>query len=373
MEDILKSINSISGVGGSFICDDKGKVLSAAMPGSIDSAMLSNVGRTITQTLGGLAATHRRKIGDIDLVYGQGRFISKNLGESHLCILCARNINVPLLSMTTNMAVKKLTKMLEDYKEKDLQEVKVQEEWKSHSQWLNSEVQALVSSARGKGVILQATGDAAIRLRCPTAGQIALQLEERILDLVARERQTAQIIGLIEGLGYSPEQRFNMLHGSQRLRFVSTEKKLGLEVFLDVLTMYHQLNFADRLHLGDETIPLADLLMWKLQFVEIDEDGLKAIFAILSDHELGGPGEVDKIETKRILDLCSTDWGWYKTVTTNLEKSIAWAESKPNFAPTRFLERARSLLQMIKDAPKSGGWQMRARIGESRRWYEIPE
>ena len=373
MEDILKSINSISGVMGSFICDGKGRVMVSAMPDSIDKAMLLNVGRTITQTVGGLATTHRRKIEDIDLVYGKGRFISKNLGESHLCILCVRNINVPLLNMTTNMAVKKLVKIVVEYKEKDIQETKIQEAWKSQSHRLDTEVHTIVSTARGKGVILQATGDAALRLRCPSAGQLKLQLDDYVLDLVGREKQVNQITRIIEDLGYLPERNFNMLHGSQRLRFTSPEKKVAIELFLGILNMYHQLNFSENLHLGDETIPLADLLLWKLQIVELDEDVLKAIYVIINDHELGGPGEPEKIDTNRILHLCSTDWGWYKTVTMNLEKSISWAESRPSGAASAFLERARSLLQMIKDAPKSGGWQLRARIGESMRWYEVPE
>ncbi len=382
MEDILKNINSITGVMGSFVCDGKGKILAASMPGSIDKALLLNVSRTVTQTIGGLTTIHRRKIEDLDLVYDQGRFISKNLGENYLCILCARTISVPLLNMTTNLAVKKLVKMLVAYKEKDVKEAKAQEEGKSQSQWLNAEVRKIVSTAREQGVILQASGDAAIRLRCPTAGRMSSNLEENVLDLVCLEKQVVQVTRIIEELGFLPERSFNMLQGSQRLRFASQDKKLGLEIFLDTLNMYHRLHFADRLHLGDETIPLADLLLWKLQNVELDEKTIKDVLVIVSDHVLGGPGESEEIDTKLIVDLCSTDWGWYKTVTMNLEKCISWVESHPNEVATVYQgqiinlldeKRASSLLKMIKDSPKSGGWQLRARIGENLRWYELPE
>jgi predicted regulator of Ras-like GTPase activity (Roadblock/LC7/MglB family) len=373
MEDILKSINSISGVMGSFICDGKGKILASIMPDPFDETMVLDVGRTITQSMSGLATMHRRRIEDIDMVYDQGRFITRNLGDSILCILCIRNMNVPLLNMTANLAVKKLTKMLVEYKEKDIQETKVQDEWKSRAQWLNTEVQSIVAAAREKGVIIQATGDAAIRLRCPSAAQLALSLEENVLDLVCREKQVGLVSRVVEELGYAPERNFNMLHGSQRLRFTSNENKLGLEIFLDSLKMYHSLHFSDSLHLGDETIPLADLLLWKLQVVELDEDTIKSICVIINDHELGGPGELEKIDSNRITSLCAADWGWYKTVTNNLEKCISWAEDRPDFSLSVFLDRARTLLKTIVDVPKSGGWQLRARIGESMRWYEIPE
>jgi hypothetical protein len=36
-------------------------------------------------------------------------------------------------------------------------------------------------------------------------------------------------------------------------------------------------------------------------------------------------------------------------------------------------ERVRAYLQALEDAPKSRGWKFRAKIGERKRWYELPE
>jgi hypothetical protein len=60
-------------------------------------------------------------------------------------------------------------------------------------------------------------------------------------------------------------------------------------------------------------------------------------------------------------------------VTMNLQKTIAFAESNLDDEASVFLERAHRLLQMIEDAPKSTGWQLRARVGTSRQWYQTPE
>ena len=38
-----------------------------------------------------------------------------------------------------------------------------------------------------------------------------------------------------------------------------------------------------------------------------------------------------------------------------------------------YATRARDLRQMIEAAPKSLGWRARARVGETRRWYDLPE
>jgi predicted regulator of Ras-like GTPase activity (Roadblock/LC7/MglB family) len=112
MKDILKDINAVVGVTGCFICNGEGQVLASALPELFDETILSTVGRTMAQTMAGLATARRRKIGDIDLVYDQGRLIAKNLGVSCLCILCVRHINVPLLNLTANVAAKKLLQLI---------------------------------------------------------------------------------------------------------------------------------------------------------------------------------------------------------------------------------------------------------------------
>ena len=39
----------------------------------------------------------------------------------------------------------------------------------------------------------------------------------------------------------------------------------------------------------------------------------------------------------------------------------------------RVHEQVARYLQALEDVPKSRGWKFRARVGESKRWYELPE
>ena len=125
MEDILKDINAVVGVTGSFVCNGEGQMSASALPNLFDEAILSTVGRTMAQTMAGLATARRRKIGDIDLVYDQGRLIAKNLREGCLCILCVRNINVPLLNLTANVAAQKLRQLIKTGKDEVKQAAEV--------------------------------------------------------------------------------------------------------------------------------------------------------------------------------------------------------------------------------------------------------
>lgn len=114
MEEILKDITAVVGVTGCFVCDSEGRILASDMPHLFDDALLSSVGQTATQTMAGLAAARRRKVGELDLLYPEGRVVVKNLRDGCLCILCVRNINVPLLNLAAKAAVRKLTAAMKE-------------------------------------------------------------------------------------------------------------------------------------------------------------------------------------------------------------------------------------------------------------------
>ena len=194
MEKILESVNAVTGVMGSFVCDGDGLVLASSLPDYFDGSNLSIVGRTMTQTIAGIKIIHRRKVGDVELVYNQDRLIAKSLPEGCLCILTVRNFSVPLLNLTANIAVKKLSTMVRERKERLKKEEIIQAAWDSRAQLLNEEVRSIISSAREKGVVLRTSGDAAIRMQCPNSGQFTPQLDDKVLDFVGLEKQSAQIL-----------------------------------------------------------------------------------------------------------------------------------------------------------------------------------
>jgi predicted hydrocarbon binding protein/predicted regulator of Ras-like GTPase activity (Roadblock/LC7/MglB family) len=109
MQEILEDISSVVGVTGCFVCDAEGHILSSSLSGSLGPEDLSTVSRTITQTTAGLTTARRRKVHEIDLLFSGGRVVVKPLRDGCLCILCSRQINVPLLNLTANVAARKLS------------------------------------------------------------------------------------------------------------------------------------------------------------------------------------------------------------------------------------------------------------------------
>ncbi len=121
------------------------------------------------------------------------------------------------------------------------------------------------------------------------------------------------------------------------------------------------------------TLPLADLLLTKLQVYEVTEREYKDMIAFLYDQKLGDIDDHDTINQKYIAKLCSNDWGLWKTVNLNLER--LW-EAVPTYAPEHekvVKSKITQLRKKIEDEPKSFGWRMRARVGDRVKWYELPE
>lgn len=233
-----------------------------------------------------------------------------------------------------------------------------------------AEMERVLKAAEVHNVVLRAIGGLAIYLRCPSARRPPLQRTYKDLDLVGRSGQAQTIGALMEELGYVPDREFNLLHGHQRLYFWDRAHERQLDVFIDNFEMCHPLALKDRLDLEAGTLPLADLLLTKLQVVEVNEKDLKDASALLVDHEISPYG----IDPERITSLLSSDWGWWRTTSENLAKVRDHAASQEGLDGASVIaERITRLLRLIEEAPKTLKWKLRARVGEKVRWYNLPE
>lgn len=224
---------------------------------------------------------------------------------------------------------------------------------------------ALLEAAAQSGLLLKAVGGLAVRLTCPSAARPPLSRAYKDIDLVGLGRQRQEIGELLKARGYVADTPFNTYHGATRLKYDDVVNGRGLDVFLDRLTMCHELDLRERLGEPPLTLDTADLLLSKLQVVETNERDLKDAVALLAD------GEVDQ---ERVAMVLASDWGWWRTSTEVLRRVEDYVRGLPD-DPLK--ERASagidSLAAAIERHPKSLRWRARARVGERVRWYETPD
>ena len=161
-----------------------------------------------------------------------------------------------------------------------------------------------------------------------------------------------------------------VIGGGYRYIFENPQKQKHIDVFFDQLEMCHTVLFKDRLNIDRCTISLADLLLEKMQIVEISRKDLKDTAILLLEHEIGQNDAT--INMAYIVKIMSDDWGFFHTFTTNLSKlkdAIAQFDSFDEREEEIIRQRIDGILERVRSSEKGLKWKLRARIGTRLRWY----
>jgi hypothetical protein len=179
------------------------------------------------------------------------------------------------------------------------------------------EAMRILEAAQAERMPLRLLGGLAIALRCPgVQSDKRLQRNYADMDFAILSQSRAQVKALFSSLKYSGKEPFNSLHGYQRLIFSHEEHGSKIDIFVDRLQMCHTIDLRKRLHIHDQTLSLADLLLTKLQIVEINEKDITDALALLCDHSI--VENEQGIHGRYIAHLTAQDWGLYKTCTLNI-------------------------------------------------------
>src|SRR6185369_6869106 len=94
--------------------------------------------------------------------------------------------------------------------------------------------------------------------------------EGRDIDLATRSRDRRGLADLLVASGYLADRQYNALYGHKQLYFVDASRGRPVDVLVDRLEMCHTFEFADRLAADAPTLPLAELLLSKLQIAKVN-------------------------------------------------------------------------------------------------------
>ena len=237
---------------------------------------------------------------------------------------------------------------------------------------LVEEAQRLTELARKNDVPLRLLGGVAVRLR---ASDVAPQLERDYSDLdwATKRGSSHAVQKLFKEAGYTAEIRFNALYGRERLKFMDETNHRHADVFVGKFRMSHEISLGDRLDADELTVPLAELLLTKLQIAELNEKDVTDAYVLLDSHAVGSDDTT--VNGKLIAEVCSCDWGLWRTLTQNLEVCVSRLEGYglDDHRKERIARRLSDLVELIHAEPKSRKWKLRAKIGDRKRWYELPE
>ena len=250
-----------------------------------------------------------------------------------------------------------------------------------------AEALRIIGLAQSRGILVRLMGGLAFHAQAPT-WTARIDRDGRDIDFATRSKDRKALMELLVAEGYTPDKQYNALYGHKQLYFVDVAHRRPVDVLVDKLEMCHKFEFGDRLGVTTPTLPLAELLLSKLQVVKINRKDVLDALILLAQHPLGrddGSGAATEgtsaISTTRIVELTSNDWGWWRTITENLLKISLFfqVELKPGELetgqPLRFdpVAQIEALRAAIDAGSKSSRWKLRARVGDRVSWYELPE
>lgn len=238
---------------------------------------------------------------------------------------------------------------------------------------LVQEALKIVEEAKKQQVVLRAMGATAVRLHCPNFADLHKSMGREIsdIDFAGYDKASSKIERLFESLGYASRPLTYSYRQLGRLIFLGSQNAGRVDVFLDRLPMCHTIDFSKRLEVDYPTIPLAELLLQKMQIVKLNEKDVKDTIVLLREHEVG-QSDMETINVAHIARLLSNDWGFCYTMKTNLDKVKTLLQGYDRLNETDKADAAGKIDQIvtaIENQPKSMSWKMRAKVGTSKKWY----
>jgi hypothetical protein len=236
-----------------------------------------------------------------------------------------------------------------------------------------AEGERLLGIASREGVPMRLLGGVAVRLKAPEL-PASLQREYKDIDFATTKKGGGAADRLLKQAGYEPHVAFNAMHARERGLYYDEQNGRQVDLFIHAFRMCHEIPLGDRLAVEETTVPLAELMLTKLQIVEVNEKDIRDTVLLFHGHPIADHDD-GAVNGAQIAALCAGDWGLWRTITANLERcrSHVGDYELPAEDRERISARFDELLARIEAEPKSRGWRRRAKVGDRKRWYDLPE
>src|SRR6266487_4488501 len=143
----------------------------------------------------------------------------------------------------------------------------------------------IARGAADAGLPLKLLGGLAVRVVCPSFPPRFRRDQD--IDFACLSKGRGKIAAYLEEAGCQPDRRFNNLNGDRQMYF-SAPSGRPVDVMVDRLTMCHTLDFRRSFGKLPLTLDVIDLLLSKLQIVELNEKDARDIVHLLCATPVGG-------------------------------------------------------------------------------------
>jgi hypothetical protein len=241
----------------------------------------------------------------------------------------------------------------------------------------------LVREAGDTGMALRLIGSLGVRMHCRDAERTQDRFDRNVkdIDVVCRRADRHHLRRFMIDRGYDVDR--DVLIAMEGERYLFRHPKLGVEldVFVDPLDFCHRVHIGPAIDEHPLSIPVEQLVLHKLQIVELTHGDYVDLYTVLLTHEVSRPDrksdDPELISSLRIAQVLASDWGFHRTATSNLDRLTNVLRDPHEELPELNSDEARVvgkrvdlLREAIEGQPKSLGWRVRAKVGERVQWWQ---
>jgi len=244
----------------------------------------------------------------------------------------------------------------------------------SEREKFENELKAILKASDDAGILLRVIGSLAFQMHCPQFGylQAAMGRAYTDIDFGAYGKQNKQISEMMAKMGYVENREVFIGTEGERAIFDKPGTGLHVDIFYEKLDFCHAIYWKDRLEVDSPTIPLTELLLEKMQIVQINEKDIIDTIMLLLEHPLG---DIDNetINIKFAAQLCANDWGLWRTTTMNLDKVKQLAQHYTQLTDeqkSKVTSQVDEIVARLNSEPKPMSWKLRDRVGDRVKWYK---
>jgi hypothetical protein len=241
---------------------------------------------------------------------------------------------------------------------------------------LSTEAVDIVQGAGEAGVTLRVVGSGGIRLHCAAAGEAMDRLGRpaKDIDFIVPKEHRKGMRQFLESRGYLVDRDLLVAMEGMRYSFSEPVRNIEIDVFVERLEFNHTIDVRGRLEQHAITLPAEELLLQKLQIVNLTVTDILDLCVLLATHDpTPTPGTGHTLDGGYVAGLLGKDWGFHHTAVRNLERLHAAVGTEADLGPDlndTVRHRIGDLLSMIDEAGKSVAWRVRAKVGERMQWWE---
>ena len=247
------------------------------------------------------------------------------------------------------------------------------------------EAQNILMAASEMSVLLKILGGLGIRLHSLNETEFADRLKRSAepgqeysdIDFATFWKHRNRVRDVFESLGYSKRPTTMSTAAAHRQIYFHPKGWFYVDVFWDkLMAANHPVDFRNRLDVDPVSIPLAELLLEKLQIVSFSRKDLLDTVLLLKAHIVSETDEPEAISAGRVSQVLAGDWGFWYTATTNLSGLERHVKAMSELSPQEKIELVSKIDRIrssVASARKSLRWKARSAIGTRKRWYNPVE